>query len=352
MNREELLDQVKSLIAKGELSKSELLQSQEQASTPRYDAVKRWIDIRLIFYYLGAVLISLSIYAFTLENIDSNLVAIRTITLGSAAGAYALGVLFWHYRKKDGLWEPFHLVASMASLAGFFILIGDFFSNMSSSWQLTVLFSALLVLSLISLVFFRKNLFAFLLIAAGTGLFLSVMSFFMPAGLSLRELSEEFVYRGWMVGLGYMLIGYATRRTARQSLSWALYGLGSLLFIFSALYMAFSATFGELLEAGSLVLFLLIAQFTSTFSADSGDLVWQLLFPFFAVGVLVLSVLLKSRSFLLFGFTGLVIYVIGMTFGYLRDDLGWPLSLFIIGAAIVAVSYGSFYLNRQHMASQ
>jgi hypothetical protein len=133
-------------------------------------------------------------------------------------------------------------------------------------------------------------------------------------------------YRFLTTGLAYGLLAYAFSEDDRQALTGALYGFG-ILFFLGAAYMLGGYK-------------------------PSQNYFWEMIFPGLTLGTLFLSVYLKSKSFLTFGALYLIAYIGKITVEYFKDSFGWPLSLVLIGFALMGIGYGAFHLNSEYFGDQ
>ena len=63
-----------------------------------------------------------------------------------------------------------------------------------------------------------------------------------------------------------------------------------------------------------------------------------------------LSVFVKSRIVLLAASGFFMIYIVKVTWKYFEDSISWPLALIVVGFLVIAVGYGTFYLNRKFLS--
>jgi hypothetical protein len=65
--------------------------------------------------------------------------------------------------------------------------------------------------------------------------------------------------------------------------------------------------------------------------------------------VILLSIWLKSKSFLVFGALFLMIYILKITSEYFTNSLGWPLALVLAGLLLIGIGALSVWLNKRYL---
>jgi hypothetical protein len=79
---------------------------------------------------------------------------------------------------------------------------------------------------------------------------------------------------------------------------------------------------------------------------------WDILYIGLVFGVILLSVYLKSRAFLIFGALFLMAYLIKITGEYFADTIGWPIALIFAGFAVIGVGFVAYYINKEYISKK
>jgi len=76
---------------------------------------------------------------------------------------------------------------------------------------------------------------------------------------------------------------------------------------------------------------------------------WELFYPGLALGIVFLSTVVNSRSFLVFGSIGFGAYLCKITAEYFSDSLGWPLALILMGSALIGIAFGAVRIRQRYI---
>jgi hypothetical protein len=327
MDKEELLQQVRNLAAENLISKEELTRAYDEAFGKKIDLdITKKPGITKILYYIGGAIVFLGIAILIWQNWSTLSVATKIIaTLGSGIAAYIVGVLFGRYEKLDPVGQAFYLISALVTPIGLYVVFDNAGFDIGSYGTQSLISGILFGTYLLSFVVFRKNIFTIFSIIFGTWLFFAFTSFLIGGKPHFDELNF-FEYRALMTGLVYILLGYSFSKNEKHPLTGPLYGFGILGFL------------GAALALGGW--------------EPNQNIFWELIYPGLVLGVIFLSVYLKSKVFLTFGSIYLMVYILKITAEYFTDSLGWPLALALVGLALIAIGYLSFYLNRKYLSSK
>jgi hypothetical protein len=81
----------------------------------------------------------------------------------------------------------------------------------------------------------------------------------------------------------------------------------------------------------------------------SNNLLWEILFPLFSFISVILSIFLKSKTFLTFGTLFLLIDIVKLSNNYFSQSLGWPLALIMAGLGMISVTYLAIRLKIRYL---
>ena len=327
MNKEELLQKIRSLATENLITKEELTKAYDKALGKKTDlAITKKLGITEILCYIGGAIVFLGIAVLIWQNWSTLSVATKIIaTLGSGIAAYIVGVFFGHYEKFDPVGQAFYLISALVIPIGLYVVFDNAGFDAGSHGTQSLISGILFGTYLLSFVVFRKNIFTIFSIIFGTWLFFAFTGFLIGSKPHFDEL-KFFEYRALLTGLVYMLLGYSFSKNEKHPFTEPLYVFGILGFLGAALALG---------GWGS-----------------NQNVFWELIYPGLVLGVIFLSVYLKSKAFLTFGSIFLMVYILKITAEYFTDSLGWPLALVLAGLALIAIGYFSFYLNRKYIFSK
>jgi len=323
LNKEEVLRQIQILAARGLVSKEEVLSAYEAGTnTAEDDAVTPQTGISHILYYFGGAIVFLGIVVLIGQrwNTLNNFTKIFA-TLGSGIAAYLTGVLLGSQERFEKVSMVFHFISALVLPMGLYVTFDTAGLEVNTSGLQSLIFAILTVTYLLSFWLYRKTLFIFFCIIAGTSLFFTFMDYLI---IDHSSFDWEFTaYRVLSIGLSYGILGYYFSTTRYRALTGFLLGFGVLYFLGAALAL------GDW--------------------KPHQNVFWELIYPGLVFGILFLSVYLKSKSFLTFGSIYLVAYISKITVEYFENSLGWPLSLVLIGFLLIAIGYMHFYLKKKYL---
>lgn len=324
--KEEVLQYIKSLAEQKVISKEELDMAYYSGSGIKTDLVlTKERVVAAILYYIGGAIVFLGISILILQNwhalgFDTKVLA----TLGSGIAAYFVGLLFSKNKSTETVDSAFYLISALITPMGLWIVFDNAGFDASSYGTQSLISGIMLGTYLLSLLVFRKNIFTLFSILFGTWLFFSFTSYMIGGG-AYFENWKFYEYRVLVVGITYMLLGYAFSKNECVSLSDFLYGFGIISFL------------GAALTLGSW--------------KPNQNVFWELIYPGLVFGALFLSVQIKSAAFLAFGTLFLMAYILKITFEYFSSGLGWPLALVIAGLAMIGVGYMSISLKKKYLST-
>ncbi|MEX2054790.1 MAG: DUF2157 domain-containing protein [Candidatus Andersenbacteria bacterium] len=326
MLKAEAINAVKSVAASNTLSETEVIaayRSGRTHATASDDVMHKRLGVVEILYAIGGAIVFLGIIILVSQNWNtlSDLTKI-TVTLGSGLAAYVVGLLFSRYKSLDAVSQAFYLISAVVMPIGLNVTF-DIAGLNTGDFSLQTLITALLfAMFFASFIVFRKAIFILFSVIFGTWLFFSLTSWLVGTRPEFSEL-EFYEYRTLLVGLTYILLGYYFAQTPYRFMQGWLYGFGVLGFLGAALALG-------------------------GWSPEQ-NLFWEAIYPGLLFGIIFLSVHVKSKAFLIFGALFLVAYIFKITAEYFQDSLGWPFALVICGLTLIAVGYGTVYLNKRYL---
>lgn len=324
MDKEATLHSVTALASQGMLSETELRDAFLRGSGVRMPEKHR-IGVSDVLYYLGGGIVLVGIAIFVGQKWDvMNDVAHVLITLGAGVVAYITGVLLGSYKQLSGPSSAFHFLGAMLIPSGVHVLFIDVFHwEPTLSGSATVFFGLFLLYLVSYAVFERRNIFLLFSILFGTAVYI-LFTDWLAVGTTLG--SDYAFSRIIGAGLTYLFLGYAFRvlPVARGIIAFLNF-FGIIMFL-----------------GGSLAL-------GGWKPSELPNIIFEVIYPGLALGVIFLSAFLKSRAYLIFGALFLMGYIAKITGEYFADSVGWPLALIVIGFAFMGIGYGAILLNKKYL---
>jgi len=325
MDKQQLLSSIAELSSQNLITKDEVLQAFENEKEEKSNTLARKLGVSEVLYFIGGFIVFIGIAILIGQNWSTlNSFTRILVTLGFGIVSYLIGVLFNKEEKYGAVGYAFHLIAALVIPLGLSIVLDEAGYNNTSSVAQSFIAGVLFVMYLASFLVFKKPIFTFFTIAYATWFFFSFTNFFIGSNPYFADI-KFYEYRFLLIGLSYLFLGYYFSSTEQRDLTGALYGFGNLFFL------------GAALALGGW--------------KPSQSIFWEMLFPGLVFAVLLLSVRLKSKSFLTFGTIFLMVYILKITGEYFSGTLGWPLSLMVCGIVLIGIGYYAFTLNRKYLSS-
>jgi len=310
ITKEELLNayvSAKGISANGATG-MEVIQEQEDA---------KHFNVSDILYYIGGAIVFIGIAVLIGGSWDklSDLAKVL-VTLGLGLLFYIIGVILSNVNKFCGVSTAFFLTSALAMPVGLFVLLNVFNIETFTAQSNMMVSLTLLLIFLASHFAFRKTVLTVFSIIFGTWLFMSATNMLFNAG----DLEwKYYVYRVMAVGLSYIALGYAFSQSKQLKVlrGW-MYSFGSLLFLGAAIALP--------------------------------GAVWEIIYPGLIFGIIMLSIKMKAKAFLVWGSLFLMGYILKITTEHFSSGLGWPVSLMIAGLCLVGIGYYAFYINKKYLA--
>lgn len=321
MEKQEILQNIKALAAQKAITREEIVAAYDEGAGVDSILTKK-LGIAEILYYIGGAIVFLGITIlisqnWTILSFPTKLAA----TLGAAIAAYVVGLLFSRTEKLETVGSAFYFISALVLPVGLGVAFDHAGFDTGSAGVQSLISGIALGFFLLSYAAFRKSMFTLFSVLFGTWFFFAFTNFLVN-GNPLFDW-RFFAYRTLLVGLSYILIGYAFAKGEKFSLSGFLYGFGILGFL------------GAALALGGW--------------SPAENVFWEIIFPGLALATLFVSVHLKSKSFLTFGSLFLMAYILKITGEYFTNSLGWPFALVLAGLMLIAVGYLYVYLKKRYL---
>jgi len=315
MNKQEVLQNIKTLIDNGQLSKADIL---GLFNTEVDSKKKSSLGIINILYGIGGLVIFAGVIALIVQNWDSlGSFARVLITLGMAIVLYISSIMVLT-RQYNVLAQILISVSYILFPLGIGVMLNELSINPEIG-AMSIIGILLTVLAVITYLLFKDLIFSLLF-----SVFFGTISAYLVLAYILEKASmtyefDIYLYLTIALGITHALLAYAftkpQTRVVLRRLGGLFYGTGTL---------------GVLIGALSL-----------------GG-VWDVLFIFVVIGTFLLSVYVHSRGMLFFSSIFFLGYLFKITGEYFAGSIGWPIALILIGIITIVVAIGTFKINQKY----
>lgn len=325
MNKRELLQELSSRLAAGELTRNEVMDAIGQEQSEIANGKSRIATtLSTVLYYIGGGVVFLGMIFLIAQEWDHFGTAMKIfVTLGSGIAAFIVGVLFTGQARLGAAGPAFFLIAALLLPLGLLVTYDEAGINVERMTIQMQIGGILFVAYLGAYALMRRNVLLTFSFVFGTWLFFALTNYMISGSPTVDEWS--FVnYRILFVCLAFMLLGYSFVGTEREPLTGWLYVFG---------------------VAGFLGAGLALGEWK-----PNQNVFWEAVYPGLVFGIIFLSTYLKSRIFLIFGSIALGAYLTKITAEYFSDSLGWAFSLVLVGFLLMGVAYLAVRVNRRHIS--
>lgn len=325
MNKQELLQELSSRFASGELTRSEVLDAiGPEESEPTTGKSKVAATLSMILYYIGGGVVFLGMIFLIAQEWNHFGTGMKIfVTLGSGIAAFIVGVLLTGQERLGAAGPAFFLIAALLLPLGLLVTYDEAGIDVDRLTIQIQVGGMLFATYLTAYALMRGNVLLSFSFIFGTWLFFALTNYMISGAPMIDEWS--FVsYRILFVGVAFMLLGYSFVGTEREPLTGWLYVFGVVGFLGAGLAL------GEW--------------------KPNQNVFWEAVYPGLVFGVIFLSTYLKSRIFLIFGSIALGAYLTKITAEYFSDSLGWAFSLVLVGFLLMGVAYLAVRVNRSHIS--
>jgi len=324
MQKQELIYELRSKVASGELSRAEVVAALDLVSDSKASPEKG-VNIAHVLYYIGGAIVAIGFAVFVSTQWEFLNSAMRILlTLGAGLAFYSSAVILSRDERTLRLPDALHLAGALLIPAGVFITLDELGVH-GGGFGTGSIFLGFALMYALSHFIFRRNLLLLFAVIFGTYSFLLITDA-MVGDTPIFDTARYTLYRLMGVGAAYIALGWAFVRTPRRALSGVLYGFGTL------------GLLGTALALGEWKPQEIIPK------------LWEIIFPGLAFGAMFLALFLKSRSMLVFGALFVIGYIGKITGEYFVDSVGWPLALIGTGFLLIGMGYLTFYLNKKYLA--
>lgn len=311
MDKEQLLQELSTKIAAGEISREDILS--------RLGNTKQSMNISAtkILYILGAAIVVLGIFFLIVQIWDEIGMAGHILTtFGLGLLLVAIGSSLLRQESRESLGTVFHFLGGVLIPFGTMVVLTEFgFDN--HPWQFATAFGFVFLFYLLLNSVQKNPVLTFFSAANGTAFLYLLFESILPDYYYNR--GDFYAYLTMVVGASYLFLAQAFRGGWNDKLVSLFNFIGSAAFLGAA------------------------------FSRVFDSLGWQLLYFLIVLGGLFLAAHLKSRGILTVSTLFLLAHVSYITSEYFADSLGWPISLVLLGFVFIGLGYSSVVINRKYI---
>ena len=326
MNKNDIINGIKSLAASGQLERNEVLAAFDEAkghiSSEQNESSSTLSRYSGILYYIGGGIVFLGLIFFIGELwSDLNTFMRIFITLGTGFATYIMGVLFNQQHRLGSAGPAFFMISALLIPGGILVSLEEFNIRIDEDKIQNIISGALFITYLASYILFKRFVLIIFTVLFGTWFYFALTGMLLSNAILLPEWRFGY-YLFSALGLSYLFIGFSYQETDKDALVKILYLIG--------------------------VNFFLGSLFALTGWKPAQDVLWELLYPGIVFGGLFVSALIHSRIILVFSAFYLAAYIIKITVEYFSDGLGWPITLILCGFILMGMGYGAIHLKRKY----
>jgi hypothetical protein len=325
MDKEQLLQELSSSVASGEVTRDEVVQrlGLAQLIQPAYaDRIEikesHHFSVTKMLYVLGAGVVVIGVLIFMAQVWDDmGAFGHILITLGLGLLVTLLGSMLLKQKPEASLGTVFHFIGGMLIPGGVIVTLDEM--NLDTEWSFALIFVGVFVFYLILNAVHKNAVLTFFAIANGTAAIYLVSNALFDPILEYRDMEVLFQYVTIALGGSYMLLAYSFKDGWNNKLIGALnfFGITGLL----------GAAFIRVLDSG----------------------IWELFYFLVVFGALFLSVYMRSRIILIMSTIFLIVHITYITSEYFADSLGWPVALVLLGFMFIGLGYASITINKKYI---
>lgn len=321
MNNSDLLENLELALKSGDLEVSAVSQVLQNFTGKQENDTSS--KLMTILYFIGGGIVFMGV-AFWIGQEWRHFGSFAKIlcTLGISIAFFISAVLLAQSKEHETLSSVFFLISALLMPMGLGVTYDELDFKVNSYSVGTQIGFILSTVFTGAYFLFRRNLLLFIGLLFATGLFFIVSDWMM----STHYIDNHYkfnLYRIFFVGLSWMLLGHAFSNTERKPLTSWLYAFGVIAVLSSGLAL-------------------------SDWKPNQ-SVFWEIIYPGLALGIVFLSTVVKSRSFLIFGSLAFGAYLCKITAEYFSDSLGWPLALILMGFTMIGIAFGAVRIRKKYL---
>ena len=262
-----------------------------------------------LFGYIGGIFVFAGLGIFiSMYWADFGSAARVIITLGTGLVAFIMALVCLTDNRYERTATPLFLIAALLQPIGILVMLDEYSSGGDARHGL--LFMAIYMLVQQAATFWakRRTLLAFSAISFGCIFFANLFD--------IWDMDEKLI--GIIIGISLMCIAYALNQSRHLAIAPGWYLVGSTILMWSVFEAVEKTPF-------------------------------EILFLGLAGALIFLSTVVRSRALLTVGTISMLAYIGYLTAKHFANTLGWPISLVIIGIALIGISAFAVKLNNKYI---
>lgn len=277
-----------------------------------------------IFNYVGGTLIFLGVSYFIVDNWGSlNGFTKIFSTLGAAIAAFLVGALFQLTKKFESASAAFYMLSGLLLPIGLHVTLTV--ANVSWPTELSNLFisTLCLVVFLTAQLYLPRTIFLLFTIIFASLFYVSLLDFIVHKSNIIYSYLDN--YEMIALGIAYICLGYYLDKNYKHELVGPLYFFGGLFVLAESFSLGSNLLFGYAIP------------------------LWEVLTPILIILAFMLSVPLRSKSFLYLGAIFLLLYICDISGKFIRlfGDMGWSLMLILLGLLLMLIGYLVIHIHQK-----
>lgn len=314
MEKQQLLAELKQQLQAGLITKSELAALTSTSGADADGAPHKMVNV---LYTIGAIITIVGVIILIAQNWNEiGFVGRIAVTLGISLATFVAGFVL-RAPHQNKLSQVMFFISAVLAPIGSLVLIDEADMTMSLTTHVVL---ALILTVVYGVAYWatRKNILVLVTVGFGSWAYYAVLAKTFETNLFTTDILK---WATIIAGIAYLLIAYtfANKNSAEAHLennavAGILYAIGSFSILLAGI------TFGGFFDI--LYIAVLFAGFYG-------------------------SIFLKSRGILVFSALFLIAHIGELTTEYFADSIGWPVALIFIGFVVIAVGYGTLWLNRK-----
>lgn len=322
MDKEQLLLSITKASAARLVSEEEIRAAWHAGSGKVHQPTKKKSSLAGVLYGIGGIIVAIGIVLFFQQHwheLSSN--SHILVTFGSAIILYIAGTLLFRTPSFQGVAWAFFLAFSLLLPFGLWVTFDSLHIQFPFFGYETVISFIVFVWVLASFFLLRLNIFLLASLLSGSILYFGLTGDFLSKNPAI-DIAKAFEYRFLLLGISYLCLAHGYRHIAPLLSPWT-YGLGTAMFLSAAIGLGGYA--------------------------PAANIGWEIVFPGLALGCMMLSIPLASRTMLTISSLYLMGYIIKITAEYFSDTFGWPIALVVAGFFLIAIGYMTVTVSKRYV---
>lgn len=300
----EALDEIVTLARRHKITTADIARAMEQ---PQEQVLER--NLSKLFSYIGGILVFCGLCLFIVIQWDGmNSPARVVVTLGSGFAFFIMALVSSRDERHARATTPLLLIAAILQPLGLGVLLREYSADGDILHGMLFITLTMLVQQACALVWLKRTTLAFTTLLFGLMFFDTIFAI----------VGFDSSLRATVLGASALLLAHAASQSPYTAIApfWMFTGSVLALFgLFDLLHKSFA----------------------------------EVLFPGICAALIFASTTIRSRTLLACSTLGLIGYISWFTAQNFSDTIGWPLSLIVIGMALMGLGAMAVRLNNKYI---